>query len=151
MRDSAVKGIIVGTALGIACGIGAFTFIYAKGGSYLTNNPKACANCHIMEDHYSAWLKSSHRSVAVCNDCHAPHNILGKYLVKADNGFWHSCAFTTGRFPDPIRIKERNRKVTERACLYCHKAIVEEIFPSSSHSGQKLSCIRCHDDVGHSK
>jgi len=149
MRVSVVKGAIVGAAVGIACGIGAFTFIYAKGASYLTNDPKACANCHIMEDHYGAWMKSSHRSVAVCNDCHAPHNLIGKYIVKADNGFWHSFAFTTGRFPDPIRIKERNRKVTEKACLYCHQALVEEIFPRSAHSGQNMSCVRCHADVGH--
>ncbi|HEX7862281.1 MAG TPA: cytochrome c nitrite reductase small subunit [Verrucomicrobiae bacterium] len=149
MKASAVKGIIIGAAVGIATGIGAFTFIYAKGASYLTNDPKACANCHIMQDHYDAWLKSSHRSVAVCNDCHAPHNFLGKYWVKADNGFWHSFAFTTGKFQDPIRIKKRNLKVTEKACLDCHKQIVEDISAHAGIKGQELSCVRCHDDVGH--
>lgn len=152
MRASAIKGAIVGAAVGVACGIVGYTFIYAKGASYLTNNPQACANCHIMQDHYDAWIKSSHRSVAVCNDCHAPHNFVGKYWTKADNGFWHSFAFTTGRFPDPIRIKERNRKVTEKACLHCHSKIVEDISASvAHHSGQELSCIRCHRDVGHPK
>lgn len=151
MKSSAIKGIIIGVAVGVACGIGAFTFIYAKGASYLTNDPKACANCHVMQDHYDAWMKSSHRAVAVCNDCHAPHNLLGKYWVKADNGFWHSFAFTTGQFPDPIRIKERNRRVTEKACLYCHQAIVEDIAAHSQIAGQKVSCVRCHVDVGHPK
>ena len=152
MRATAIKGIIVGTTVGIACGIGAFTFIYAKGASYLTNDPKACANCHIMQDHYDAWLKSSHRSVAVCNDCHAPHNLLGKYIVKADNGFWHSFAFTTGRLPDPIRIKDRNQKVTEKACLYCHEDLVSDITGHGGHGqkGGSISCVRCHNDVGHS-
>jgi hypothetical protein len=28
-----------------------YTFVYAKGYSYLTNDPGACANCHIMADH----------------------------------------------------------------------------------------------------
>jgi cytochrome c nitrite reductase small subunit len=152
MRVSAIKGAVVGAAVGIAVGIVGYTFIYAKGASYLTNNPQACANCHIMQDHYDAWIKSSHRSVAVCNDCHAPHDFIGKYWTKADNGFWHSFAFTTGRFPDPIRIKERNRKVTEKACLYCHSKIVEDISATAAHhSGQELSCIRCHRDVGHPK
>jgi cytochrome c nitrite reductase small subunit len=54
--------ISVGVLFGSATGIGGYTLIYARGGSYLTNNPKACANCHIMQDHYDAWVKSSHRS-----------------------------------------------------------------------------------------
>ena len=151
MKSSAVKGIIIGAAIGVATGIGAFTFIYAKGASYLTNDPKACANCHIMQDHYDAWIKSSHRSVAACNDCHAPHNLLGKYWVKADNGFWHSFAFTTGDYPDPIRIKARNRRVTEKACLHCHAEIVEDISAHTGIKGQEVSCVRCHRDVGHPK
>src|SRR5687768_13601521 len=134
MRATAFKGIIIGSAVGFACGIVGFTFLYAKGASYLTNDPKACMNCHIMQDHFDAWIKSSHRSVAVCNDCHAPHNLIGKYIVKADNGFWHSFAFTTGIFPDPIRIKERNRRVTEKACLHCHEQIVEDILVTGHSS-----------------
>ena len=39
------------TLLGIALGLGAYTFAYAKGWSYLTNNPQACANCHVMNEH----------------------------------------------------------------------------------------------------
>ncbi|HUF79037.1 MAG TPA: cytochrome c nitrite reductase small subunit, partial [Thermoanaerobaculia bacterium] len=35
--------------LGAAAGLGAFTFGYAKGYSYLTNDPAACANCHLMD------------------------------------------------------------------------------------------------------
>src|SRR5688572_32577853 len=41
-------------------------------------------------EHFDAWNKSSHRAVATCNDCHTPHNLVGKYTVKAKNGFWHS-------------------------------------------------------------
>ena len=148
MRASAVRGWMVGALVGIACGVAGYTFIYAKGASYLTNDPAACANCHIMQDHFDAWVKSSHRSVAVCNDCHAPHNLIGKYWTKADNGFWHSFAFTTGNYPDPLRMKPRNRRVTEKACLYCHQQIVEDIA-ASAHSTQDLSCIRCHAGVGH--
>ena len=61
--------------LGIPIGVGAFTFVYAKGGSYMTNDPQACANCHIMHDHYDAWMKSSHHSVATCND---QHHVVGQ-------------------------------------------------------------------------
>ena len=138
--------ISVGIAIGFVIGGGLFTFVYAKGASYLTNDPSACANCHIMGDHYSAWIKSSHRAVAVCNDCHTPPGFVAKYLTKADNGFWHSLHFTTGRFPDPLRIKPRNHVITERACRKCHQQIVEAI---EGHKGEQTSCIRCHDDVGH--
>ena len=68
--------------LGILTGIGAFTFGYGKGWSYLSNTPTTCANCHVMQGHYDSWQNSTHRHVAVCNDCHLPHNHFG----AADGG-----------------------------------------------------------------
>ena len=140
--------------VGVAAGLGFFTFGYAKGASYLTNDPAACANCHVMNEHYAAWMKSSHRSVATCNDCHTPHNLIGKYTTKALNGFWHSFYFTTGQYPDPLRITPRNHRVTEQACRYCHSEIVSAIDPDphstgSSGPGEPASCVRCHAYVGH--
>jgi len=69
---------IAGVLAGMAIGLGIFTFTYAKGGSYMTNDPAACANCHIMQSQYSGWMKASHRRAAVCNDCHAPHDVVGQ-------------------------------------------------------------------------
>lgn len=109
------QGIILGVSLGLAIGVGAYTFVYAQGYSYLTDNPAACANCHIMNEHYSAWLKSSHRHVAVCNDCHTPPQFVGKYMTKARNGFWHSYYFTTGWLEDNIRISDHGFAGTEKA------------------------------------
>jgi len=145
---STLQGIAVGVALGAAIGIGGYTFIYAKGYSYLTNDPGACANCHIMREQYDGWVKSSHRAVAVCNDCHTPPGLVGKYMTKASNGFWHSFYFTTGGYPDPIRITERNHNVTEQACRKCHSEMVEAI--EGPHAGTpEVSCVRCHKTVGH--
>ena len=144
--------------VGIVVGLGGFTFVYAKGYSYLSNEPSVCANCHIMDDHYASWLKSGHRHVASCNDCHTPHDLLGKYTVKARNGFWHSFYFTTGGFPDPLRITQGNHEVVEEACRYCHAPIVESIdthgVPHDSEldldQGQaEFTCTRCHRYVGH--
>ena len=137
--------------LGASIGIGAFTFVYARGASYLTNNPAACANCHIMREHYASWVKSSHGKVAVCNDCHAPHNLIGKYITKGRNGFWHSFYFTTGNFPDPLRITPRNHEITEEACRYCHEAITQTIEHGTSayDEDDQLRCTRCHRNVGH--
>jgi cytochrome c nitrite reductase small subunit len=158
MKSDRIPLIVLAVLIGIAVGIGAYTFIYAKGGSYMTDDPAACANCHVMGDHYRTWLASSHRSVAVCNDCHTPPGFIAKYATKASNGFWHSFAFTTGEFPDPLRIKPGNLEVTEKACRKCHEEIVEAIeapagvstaAPASAHGGEETSCIRCHNTVGH--
>jgi cytochrome c nitrite reductase small subunit len=147
--------LIFATAIliGMAVGLGGFTFVYAKGYSYLTNDPSACANCHVMEDHFAAWSASSHSAHAGCNDCHTPHgSVIEKYAVKAKNGFWHSFYFTTGEFPDPIRITEANAEIVEEGCRYCHASITETIEPgvASAHDdGQALDCTRCHQYVGH--
>src|SRR5215204_1308544 len=88
--------ILIAVSVGLAAGLGGYTFIYAKGSSYLTNNPASCANCHIMREQYEGWTRSSHHNVATCNDCHTPPGFIGKYTTKMTNGFWHSFYFTTG-------------------------------------------------------
>jgi cytochrome c nitrite reductase small subunit len=148
MRGSGLAQVMVGAALGGAAGVALFTFVYAKGYSYLTDDPEACANCHVMHVEHAGWLKGSHRSVATCNDCHTPPGALGKYLTKASNGFWHSFAFTTGLFPDTIRIKPSNRDVTEQACRKCHADITRMIDGPHGQSGRS-GCVRCHSTVGH--
>ncbi len=143
-----VAALSFSAVLGVALGLGFYTLIYARGASYLTDDPAACANCHIMSEHYAAWMKSSHRHVAVCNDCHTPHAPLPKYATKAANGFWHSFAFTSGEFPEPLRIKDANRRVTEAACRRCHGAVVTAM--DTGHAGARtVACLRCHGRVGH--
>jgi cytochrome c nitrite reductase small subunit len=112
-----------------------------------------------MSEHFAAWQKGSHRSVATCNDCHTPHDLVGKYVVKARNGFWHSFYFTTGRYPDPLRITPPNHEVTEGACRYCHEQLTAAIdhgalpaadeATSNAQPEDRLTCTRCHRYVGH--
>lgn len=134
--------------MGALTGLGLFTFGYGQGASYLSNDPNACVNCHVMDDYYDTWQNSSHAHVAVCNDCHLSHHPVGKWVTKADNGFFHSLAFTTGDFHEPIQIKSRNRRVTQKACLYCHADIVHQMQPMAPE-GEHLLCVSCHSDVGH--
>lgn len=147
-RQILVASVGLGIALGLAAGVGGFTFAYAKGASYMTNDPTACANCHVMQGHFDAWIKSSHHAVAACNDCHTPKGPIAKWVTKAENGFWHSVAFTSGKFHEPIQIKARNRAVTERACRKCHQEIVHAI---EGGGREELSCVRCHASVGHAR
>jgi cytochrome c nitrite reductase small subunit len=87
-RPLVVLSVALSCVLGMLIGVGSFTFGYGKGWSYLSNNPMTCANCHVMQGHYDSWQNSSHRHVAVCNDCHLPHNAIGKWVTKPDNGFF---------------------------------------------------------------
>ena len=81
-----------------------------------------------MREEYDDWRHASHHAVAVCNDCHLPHdNLAHKLFVKASNGYHHSKAFTLQEFPEPIRIKPGNAKVLEANCLRCHGELTEEI------------------------
>jgi cytochrome c nitrite reductase small subunit len=140
--------LAVAAMLGVLGGVGIFTLGYGNGLSYLTNDPRACINCHVMQDHFDAWVQSSHGAVAGCNDCHLPHDFIGKWLTKADNGFFHALAFTTGHFHEPIQIRARNRRVTQSACLHCHGAFVDHMRPAGP-GGDMQGCVHCHSDVGH--
>ncbi|WPL18088.1 Cytochrome c-type protein NrfH [Thiorhodovibrio winogradskyi] len=137
-------------ALGVLGGLGLATFVQGKGASYLVNDPRVCINCHIMQGSYDAWVHSSHAAVAACNDCHLPHDFLGKWLTKADNGLRHAVAFTTGWFHEPIQITPRNRRVTQGACLHCHGDFVAHAFPPGE-ANDDFMCVHCHRAVGHAE
>jgi cytochrome c nitrite reductase small subunit len=148
MRSMLVMTLAAAVLLGLAAGVGGYTFIYARGASYLSDAPSACANCHVMREQYDGWRRSSHRMVATCNDCHTPTGFLAKYAVKAANGFWHSFAFTSGRFPEPIRIKPGNLAIAQASCGKCHGEITSAIAGPHRSAGPR-TCSRCHASAGH--
>ncbi|NUL83378.1 MAG: cytochrome c nitrite reductase small subunit [Armatimonadetes bacterium] len=128
-------------SLGVFFGCAAFTFVYARGYSYMSDDPNACINCHIMNEQHDSWLNSSHSAFANCNDCHTPKTPFAKYWVKAGNGFRHSAYFTLGNFKEPIRITPGNQKVVQDNCIRCHSDLVDSIHPTND--GQ-LDCLSCH-------
>lgn len=152
VRDSRpviAAGVAICALFGLAAGIGSYVFVYAKGYSYLSNDPAACANCHIMRDVHDGWQKGPHHAVAVCNDCHTPHTLVRKMIVKAENGWHHSQAFTLQNFHEPIRIREKNLRVLQENCLRCHGEFLGSIAPHGRIDGDDVNCIRCHRGVGH--
>lgn len=146
MSKSAVL-LLLSITVGSFVGLGVFTFGYGDGAAYLSNNPAACTNCHIMQSNFDSWQHSSHHTVAGCNDCHTPHHPIYKWLTKADNGFFHSLAFTFGNFHEPIEIKPRNHRVAIGTCLFCHEKTVHQM--SLGNDLNEVNCVRCHADVGH--
>jgi cytochrome c nitrite reductase small subunit len=136
-------------SVGVLFGLGSYTFRYAEGLAYFSNRPEACANCHIMRDHLDSWQKSSHHTRATCNDCHTPHALIPKLITKAENGWNHSVAFTLQTFKDPLQITKRNRQRVEHNCRGCHENLVSEIAGGGHGGARDISCIHCHEDVGH--
>src|SRR3569623_3320695 len=86
-------GVALAVVAGVLVGVGAFTFNYAEGFSYFSTDPRACANCHIMNQEYDSWSRSPHHAAARCVDCHLPHELAPKLMAKAVDGFWHSQRF----------------------------------------------------------
>ncbi len=136
-------------ALGLAAGLGLYTLRYAEGLSYLSTDPKACVNCHIMRPQYDAWQKSSHHAVAKCVDCHLPHEFFAKYVAKTENGYRHSKEFTAQTFPEPIAIRARGREILQENCVYCHGSLVHDIASGPRGTADALRCVHCHVSVGH--
>ena len=115
--------------------------------SYLGNDPTACNNCHVMGTVYESWYHSRHASVATCNDCHTPHDLIPKYLVKARSGFNHVTAFALDDIPDAIRAKESSREIVQENCIRCHKETVSQTADGQMNSGR--FCFDCHRTVPH--
>jgi cytochrome c nitrite reductase small subunit len=141
--------LLFACALGIPAGLGAFTFVYAKGFSYLSTDPRACVNCHIMNPQYDGWRMSGHRHTATCVECHLPHAGLAKWVAKADHGFRHSAAFTLQNFKEPIEITPRDRDIVRANCVRCHDGLVHAVAEVSGRKNGTLDCIHCHAGAGH--
>lgn len=146
-----MRSILITAALvvGLLIGLGLFTFDYAEGLSYFSTDPKACANCHIMNDEYDSWQKASHHTAAKCVDCHLPHRFLPKYLAKAENGYFHSKGFTFLDFHEPIMIKPKNARILQENCLACHGDMVHELVAGATTQKDAVTCVHCHASVGH--
>jgi cytochrome c nitrite reductase small subunit len=140
----AVAAALTGLFLGLA----AFTFHYADALSYFSTDPKACANCHIMNDQYASWSKGPHHGDARCVDCHLPHELIPKYLAKASNGYHHSKGFTLQDFHEPILIKARNAEILQHNCVRCHGDFVHDALAGDGVR-EESRCTHCHRDVGH--
>lgn len=165
MTKSAAKAAGGGLLASVVLGglIGAFTASVgytahdAKATSYLSDDPKACVNCHIMNDQYNSWSSGSHHSRATCNDCHVPHDsVFSKYAVKAEHGYRHSKGFTFQDFHEPIRITKGSRDVVIDNCVRCHEAMTQDIRLAAPGHGADthgvsggVDCLHCHAAVAH--
>lgn len=141
--------LATGALVGGLAGLGAFTFRYGEGLSYFSTDPRACANCHIMNDQYRSWSQGPHRAAATCVECHLPHDFVAKYLAKADNGYRHSKGFTLLDFHEPIRITPGNSAILQENCMRCHEDFVHDIVRGGPRQTEPSRCVHCHRGAGH--
>jgi cytochrome c nitrite reductase small subunit len=145
---------------GALLGLVSFTVDYAEGLSYLSNDPEACANCHVMNEQLDSWRKGPHHAVATCNDCHVPPRFPAKYIAKARNGYHHSKGFTLQSstpdrpgsrrvYDEPIRIKAKNSQILQDNCLRCHGDFLHDVVRGSTWADDAIRCTHCHRAAGH--
>ncbi|MBL8086955.1 MAG: cytochrome c nitrite reductase small subunit [Chthonomonas sp.] len=136
-------------SLGAFSGMAVYVANISQAASYLSDDPEACINCHIMTPQYASWQHSSHARVASCNDCHVPHDsVLRKYYFKAMDGGRHSAMFTLRMEPQVIKAREESVKVIQANCMRCH---TDQVHGATTEAAFSRNCTECHREVPHGR
>ncbi|WP_028584331.1 cytochrome c nitrite reductase small subunit [Desulfogranum mediterraneum] len=131
----------------------------SKALSYLSSDPKACINCHVMQTQYATWQHSSHAQRASCVECHLPRDTMAnKYAAKARDGWNHTLVFTMNSYQQNIGISADGAKRVQANCIACH-AELTAVIRSSSDSyhdfkgipNRDRTCWECHREVPHGR
>ncbi|MDF1880593.1 cytochrome c nitrite reductase small subunit [Sulfurimonas sp. MAG313] len=147
-------------SLGIAILFFAYMVYLSKATSYLSKDPKACINCHVMNTQYATWQHSSHARDVTCVQCHLPTDgFISKYIAKSRDGFNHTIAFTFDTYDHAIKISEDGAKRVQRNCITCHKSLASTMASNANkyHSFDDENvengrrCWSCHRDVPHGR
>jgi cytochrome c nitrite reductase small subunit len=143
---------------GLIGGLGGYMVYMSKAYSYLSDDPAACVNCHIMTPYYQSWNRSSHAQWATCNDCHVPQdNTVNKYAFKAKDGLYHAAVFTVKSEPQVIRPREASYEVIMNNCIRCHTELNTGFVKTGMidyydvKEGKGKACWDCHTQVPHTK
>ena len=143
---------------GLVVGLGGYTMYMSRAHSYLSDDPAACINCHIMTPYYQSWDHSSHGRWATCNDCHVPHNnVLNKYYFKAKDGLYHAAVFTMKAEPQNLRPRDESYEVIMQNCVRGHTQLNQDFVKTGmlsyadTQKGEGKACWDCHRDVPHTQ
>ena len=148
-RGAVLRRYLVPAAIGCAIGLAAAVGQVSRATSYLGDSPETCINCHIMNPQYATWQHSAHANVAVCNDCHVPHdNFAHHYLFKSQDGMRHSAIFTMRAEPQVIRLSDRAVPVVESNCQRCHDNVIHNVALGEYQPGDPR-CWDCHRSTPH--
>lgn len=134
--------------IGLLVGLGVVTLRVSNATSYLSDEPVACINCHVMTPYYASWERSSHREVATCNDCHVPHDgWMRTAYFKALDGLRHATIFTLRMEPQVLKLNAAAVPVVQRNCLRCHEHQIMNTAMGKADNDRL--CWDCHREVPH--
>ena len=157
--DQRIKKVAIYTIV-VAILFFLYMIYLSKAWSYLSKDPKACINCHVMNTQYATWQHSSHARDVTCIECHLPTDgFINKYKAKALDGFNHTVAFTFDTYDHAIQISDDGAKRVQDNCISCHKSITSTLATNADQyhnfnddyveNGRK--CWSCHKEVPHGK
>jgi cytochrome c nitrite reductase small subunit len=147
------------TVFVVAIGVFVYLVNASRALSYLSADPKACINCHVMNTSYATWQHSAHGRDVTCIQCHLPTgSVVDKYLAKMRDGWNHSSAFTMNTFAQRIRISDDAAERVQTNCISCHAVVTGTIRANSDRyhdftgtAKVDRKCWECHRDVPHGK
>lgn len=61
-RAAAFWMVALAALIGVFVGLSFYTFSYAEGLSYFSDDPNSCMNCHVMRDQFESWNHSNHKA-----------------------------------------------------------------------------------------
>jgi hypothetical protein len=133
-------GVAVGVlALGFA---GAGVYSAYRGYDYAMNNPTFCRNCHTMEEAWTRWQTSEHRTV----DCHACHE--ASIIASAKQ-------VVVFVLRQPQRVG-KHAEVAREVCQRCHFSGDPRWRQVAATAGHKvhaeqrgIQCVVCHAPAIH--
>ncbi len=110
-----------------------------------SESPDFCAQCHVMESEYEAWMHSGAHRRKKCVECHLPNeNKPIHYVWKSIDGLKDVVFFYSGRVPEQIKITAHGTEVLQANCIRCHQETVEFI-------NHERKCWECHRSIAHKR
>ena len=122
----------------------------------VSESPRFCLSCHIMEPYYKSWAESSHRDVN-CLECHYPPTVSGRVESKF-RAISQVVQYFTGSYGTRLWAE-----IDDAACLRegCHEKRLLEgraefkegvAFDHAVHLGEmrrekRLRCTSCHSQI----
>lgn len=150
------KRAIVFILLGVLAGGGGLFLYLLRAHTYLTDDPAACVNCHIMAPYYATWFHGAHAQHATCNDCHVPHeNAVKKWVFKGMDGMRHIAVFLTRSEGQVLQANDKSATVIMNNCIRCHTQLNTEFVSTGridymlAQVGEGKACWDCHRETGH--
>ena len=132
--------------------------IIAYAGMHFTSQPNFCASCHLISPSVTSWSQGQHKDVT-CLKCHADPGYIG-YVKRKIGGLKEVYLHVTNQEPNKL-----SARLNVEACIACHTGsdfpkaknlllTSGDMAPKFQHAEilkTKISCLTCHENVGHSK